>query len=191
VSVCCKRAGARIFRRIPSLLIAACPLAAGCRSAGASRSSAARKAYGKLLFGTVALACLVIPGCHDVVTTWSARVQSPDGGWVAIARTQQFGGPGTAGDLTTVYLQRHLEPPGSHRPGASEAQEPMQILVFSHQWRTMRLNMKWLSPRHLEVVYGPSSRPWDHVDVDFQVVKIAGIDVSLQKLNSSSAEPQQ
>jgi hypothetical protein len=95
------------------------------------------------------------------------------------------------GNYTGVYLQRHLKPPGSNRPGASEAQEPMQILVFSHQWRTMRLNMKWLSPSHLEVVYGPSSRPWDHVEVDFQVVKIAGIDVSLQKLNNSSAEAHQ
>lgn len=161
--------------RIPVFVIAACLLASGCRGVGEK----AEHAHADLLFGAAAVICILTPGCHTgPATTWSARVRSPDGSWVAIARTQHWGGLG--GDYTSVYLQRL---------GVSQA--PITILGFSHQWPTMRLNMKWLSSSHLEVIYGPSSKPWDHVNVDFQVVKIAGIDVSLQKMNNSSAEAQQ
>src|SRR5581483_5444360 len=121
--------------------------------------------------------CLLMFACRDVGTTWSARVGSPDGQWVSIARTQQYGGPGTAADITTVYLQRI---------GISES--PVEILAFSHQQARMDLQMTWLTPTHLEVVYGPSAKPWDHVSLDFQVVKIAGIDISVRNLGDSEVE---
>ena len=119
--------------------------------------------------------CLLTIGCQDVGTTWSARLRSPDGQWVAIARTRQWGGPGTAADGTTVYLKR-----------LAVSQAPIEILEFSHQYARMNLTMKWLAPSHFEVSYGPSSKPWDHVDVDFQVVKVAGIEVSLRNLSNPS-----
>ncbi len=120
--------------------------------------------------------CLLTFGCRDVATTWSAEARSPDGQWVAIARTQQYGGPGTAGDDTTVYVQR-----------LNVSQAPMEVLVFSHQYPRMNLKMEWLTPTHLEVTYGPSAKPGDRVDLDFQVVKIAGLDVSVRSLSSSGA----
>ena len=49
---------------------------------------------------------LLTLGRQDVGTTWSAEVRSPDGQFVASARTQQWGGPGTADDTTTVDLRR-------------------------------------------------------------------------------------
>jgi hypothetical protein len=145
----------------------------------------------KLITLIIIATSLLSIGCGDGATTWSARVPSPDGSWVAIGRTEQLGGPGNAGDITTVCLQRRFKSPESFWAVVSRAEVPMQILVFSHQYARMRLKMRWLSPAHLEVMYGPSEKPGDHVEVDFQVVKIAGIGVSLQKFNSSSAEPQQ
>jgi hypothetical protein len=58
----------------------------------------------------------------------------------------------------------------------------MEILGFSHQYSQMNLEMKWLTPTHLEVAYGPSTKQGDRVSLDFQVVKIAGIDVSVRNL---------
>jgi hypothetical protein len=121
--------------------------------------------------------CLFVFACRGVETKWSARAGFPDGQWVSIARTQQYGGPGTAADITTVYLQRI---------GVSES--PVEILAFSHQQARMNLEMRWLTPTHLEVAYGPSAKPWDHVSLDFQVVKIAGIDISVRNLGDSGVE---
>jgi hypothetical protein len=52
----------------------------------------------------------------------------------------------------------------------------------------MNLKMTWVTPAHLEVTYGPSERPGDHVSVDLQVVRIAGVDISLRKLSGESLQ---
>jgi hypothetical protein len=112
--------------------------------------------------------CILVAGCRDIA-------RSPDGHWVATARTQQWGGPGTAYDATSVFLKQGSQP-------------PTQILGFSHQYATMNLKMTWVTPAHLEVTYGPSERPGDHVSVDLQVVRIAGVDISLRKLSGESLQ---
>lgn len=119
--------------------------------------------------------CIVQVGCQNVATTWSAEARSPDGQWLVIARSQQWGGPGNAYDATTVYLKR-----------SKGSQRPTQILVFSHQYATMNLKMEWISPNHLDVKYGPSLRPGDHVNLDFQISKIAGISVSVQDISGTT-----
>jgi hypothetical protein len=48
----------------------------------------------------------------------------------------------------------------------------------------MNLKMEWVTPTHLEVTYGESGRPGDHVSLDFQVVKCAGIDISVRHFSS-------
>lgn len=124
--------------------------------------------------------CVLIGGCHDVATTWSAETQSPDGHWVASARSQQWGGPGTAYDATSVYLKRLAGTPKS----------PTQVLVFSHQYATMNLRMDWVTPTHLDVRYGPSSRPGDRVTLEFQVAKIDGVDISVESLPGATTSTQ-
>lgn len=52
--------------------------------------SGMRKAIALLLFGV----CVIGFGCQNVATTWSAEALSPDGRWLALARSQQMGGPG-------------------------------------------------------------------------------------------------
>lgn len=129
--------------------------------------SAGLRAVLLALFGL----CVLGVSCQDVATTWSAEARSPDGQWLATARTQQWGGPGTAYDATTVYLKK-----------VNTGEAPTRVLVFSHQYSTMNLKMEWRAPTHLEVKYGASARPGDHVSLQFQVVKMSGIDISVQEL---------
>jgi hypothetical protein len=62
------------------------------------------------------------------------------------------------------------------------AQEPIEILGFSHQYATMKLKIEWVAPTNLKVMYGESGKPGDHVEVDFQAVKCAGIAISTEHL---------
>ncbi len=133
--------------------------------------SVIRNAISLIIIGVCALGL----GCQDVATTWSAEAQSPDGQWLATARSQQWGGPGTAYDATTVYLK-----------WIKGSQPPTEVLGFSHQYATMTLMMEWVTPTHLNVTYGPSARPGDHVSLDFQVVKCAGIDISVRDLSNET-----
>lgn len=117
--------------------------------------------------------CLLGTGCRDVSTTWLAEAWSPDGSWAAIARSHQWGGSGTAYHATTVYLK-----------SVKTSQLPTQVLVFSHQYATMNLKMAWSTPTHLEVIYGPSANPGDHVSLDFQVPNFQGVEISVRNLSS-------
>ena len=127
---------------------------------------------------TAIAACVLLCGCGPT-KTWSAEAPSPDGYWLAVARSEQWSGPGNAYDATTVYL-KSLK--GSH--------PPMQVLGFSHEYATMNLKMEWATPTHLHVTYGESARPRDHVSLDFQAVKCAGIDISLQYLSGDATDGQ-
>jgi hypothetical protein len=94
----------------------------------------------KLVIGRTAVkliifsACLFGLGCQDVGTTWEEEARSPDGLWLAAARSQQWGGPGTAYDATSVYLK-----------WVRGSQPPVLVMAFSHQFATMNLKMKWLT----------------------------------------------
>jgi hypothetical protein len=117
--------------------------------------------------------CLLSVACQDVAITWSAEAISPDGKWLATARSQQWGGPGTAYDATTVYLKP-----------IDNSQPVTPVLTFSHQYATMKLKMVWLNPKHFDVTYGPSDRPGDHAKLDFQVAQHSGIEISVQDLSA-------
>jgi hypothetical protein len=119
--------------------------------------------------------CIWGSGCQDVATTWSAEVPSPDGQWVATARSQQWGGPGTAYDATTVFLK------------SSKGREPpTQVLAFSHQYATMYLKMDWMTSTHLDVTYAASTRANDHVSLDFQAVKCDGVEITVREIPSGT-----
>jgi hypothetical protein len=129
-----------------------------------SNRSATRKI---MLLPSVSM-CVLIFACKDVATIWSTEVPSPDGQWLATARTDQYGGPGTAGLLTTVYLKRTERPP-----------PPIQILMFSQNTASIDLKMNWLTPSQLEVTYRGEAT------LDFQAVKCAGVDISMQNLSNA------
>jgi len=112
--------------------------------------------------------CLLASGCRDATTTWSAEARSPDGNWLATARSQQWGGPGTAYDATSVSLKQGTQP-------------AVEVLGFSHGASTMNVKMNWLTPRHFEVTYRPL--PGDSVTLDLQMVRLADVDISLRRLS--------
>lgn len=128
------------------------------------------------LVASLLAACAFMCGCPESYkeggTTWTAESRSPDGLWTATARSQQWGGPGTAYDATTVYLKWVSQP-------------PIQILGFSHQYATMNLKMVWVAPRHLNVIYGESGRPGDKVEIGFQAIKCADVEITVQHVADS------
>lgn len=139
---------------------------------GARNRSNARKMTPRLIL----LLCVSMLGCRETpTTTWLAQERSPDGMWLAIARSEQGGGLGGAYDVTTVSLRR-----------VKGSQPPAQVLLFSHEYPTMNLKMEWLTSAHLNVTYGPSARPGDHADLNFQAIKCAGVDISVTDLSSST-----
>ncbi len=115
--------------------------------------------------------CVSFFGCGPT-TTWSTEAPSPDGSWLAVARSEQWSGPGNAYDATTVTLK-----------WLKGSKPPIQVLGFSHQYPTMNLKMEWVTPAHLNVTYGENTGPGDQVSLDFQVVKCAGIDISVQHVS--------
>jgi hypothetical protein len=121
--------------------------------------------------------CIWGSSCDNAATTWATEVASPDGRWLAIANTRQWGGPGMAYVATSVKLKLNK---GIHFP--------VEVLLFSHQYAGMYLKMDWVTPKHLNVTYAPSKRPRDIVSVDFQVVKYQAIDITLQQLASEALE---
>jgi hypothetical protein len=147
----------------------------GSRERRIGSDTSGRSMFFRVMSLTFLGLCILGGGCQDVATTWSAEARSPDGHWLATARTQQWGGPGTAYDATTVYLKQ-----------VKASQAPTRVLVFSHQYATMILKMEWVTPTHLDVTYGASARPGDHVSLDFQVAKISGIDISVRDLSSEA-----
>jgi hypothetical protein len=121
----------------------------------------------------VAAVLAVTAGCSNPQTTWSAEAPSPDSQWVALARTEQWSGPGNAYNGTVVYL----EPRGS--------KERTTILGFDHDFPRMNLRMIWLTSTHLQVLYGPQAG--DSVSLDFQAVKAAGsVEITVQRLPARS-----
>jgi hypothetical protein len=146
-----------------------------------------RKEWSKAISLGIVAVGLLASGCGGPPTIWKAEIPSPNGLWIASVRTIQHGGFGTASIDTVVYLQQ-----------ASGAQPPTQILAFDCQGPaprpyvlsdanaggTIDLTVKWLSPSHLYVTYDK------HPDLYFQVVRMAGIDISVRNLSSPDGQPQ-
>ena|ERR1022692_626025 len=114
---------------------------------------------------------VLLSACRgNPTTTWSAAARSPDGRWIASARTDQYSGPGNAGLYTTVELRR-----------TGGQKSPTEILLLDQQETgEITLTMNWLTPSHLEVAYTK------HPSLEFQVVKCGGIDISVRDLSGSS-----
>jgi hypothetical protein len=134
--------------------------------------SAVRKAILFIIVGVFALGS----GCGPA-TIWSAEARSPDGLWLASARTLENAGFGTGAYVTDVYLKR---------TNVSEPQQPIlsfwhdPLLASPQSGATINLTMKWTTPTRLEVAYD------GHADLGFQVVKYANIEISVRDRSSKA-----
>jgi|SRR5208282_5135315 len=135
----------------------------GCTDGPTINRSAIRRA----ILVLVILACALLFGCSNAVTIWSTESSSPDGQWRAIARTDQYSGPGNAALITTVHLK-----------AAKGRKDDTQVLLFMQNEKSIDLKMNWSSPSHLEISY---KQP---VEVEFQAIKCAGIDISVRDLSA-------
>jgi hypothetical protein len=129
-----------------------------------------RKATSLITLGV----CVLGSGCRSVGvrTVWSAEARSPDGLWIASARTEQHSGFGSAGVETIVCLKR-----------TTDSLPPRDVLGFFHdpsnQSPTINLTMRWATSSHLDVTYS------GRADLNFKAVKYAGIEISVRDLSLS------
>jgi hypothetical protein len=124
---------------------------------------ARRKAVTLIVLGLV-----LTSGCRDAATIWSSEAKSPDGQWIALAHTDQYGGPGTAGIISMVQLQR-----------ASGNRDKIEVLELFQNSPSIGLKLNWLTSSRLEITY------IEDASVDFQAVKCAGIDITLTKIQNN------
>jgi hypothetical protein len=128
--------------------------------------------------------CVLGSGCRDNAhpTIWKAEVRSPDGLFLAIARTDQNGGFGSASIDTKVFLKQASQPPVMVLAFDCEGPAPRAYVLDNkaNAGGTINLTMKWVSPSHLEVTYN------GHATLSFQAVKYAGIAISVRDLSTET-----
>jgi hypothetical protein len=109
----------------------------------------------------VSLIVAATAGCEpNPVTVWSTQASSPDGKWVALARTDRYSGPGNAYISTTVLLR-------STTRSTDQA-------VIEYPDGGFPLYLVWLTPSRLQV------RLNKHVDLNLQVVKFANVEIDVR-----------
>jgi len=131
------------------------------------RVKGSRSALRKRMFVLTVSVCALLSGCSNVATIWSTEVRSPDGRWIARALTEQHSGPGNALLQTTVLL-KHTKGP----------KEPIEVLLFTQDAKSIDLKMNWLTPSHLEVTYKQPA------EIDFQAIKCGGVEISVQDVSN-------
>ena len=126
-------------------------------------------------FFVLATFALLVSGCGlGVRTIWSTQVKSPDGQWIASGRSELHSGPGNAAIQTGVYLKR-----------ADSSLPEETILLFFNQTPgskgAIKVKVSWLSPSHVQVTLS------GHPDLDVQVIRYAGIDISIEEPPAAAA----
>ena len=118
----------------------------------------------------------LLSGCRNNPTVWKMDVRSPDGAWIATARTDQWGGFGSAWVETVVSIRKM---DGTVNRGA-----PFDILsypgggtiprtyVLSDENADQNLQIRWTSARHLGVTHHTVIEP------DLMVVRFSDVDIS-------------
>lgn len=128
---------------------------------------------------------LLPSGCRDNAhpTIWTAEVRSPDGLFLAIARTDQNGGFGSASIDTMVFLKQASQPPVMVLAFDCEglARRAYVLDNKANAGGTINLTMQWVAPSQIEVTYN------GHATLSFQAVKYAGIAISLRDLSTETA----
>src|ERR1700733_14175550 len=97
----------------------------------------------------VLAAFILEAGCSPPTIWFSEEAKSPDGMWIAFARTVENSGFGTGAVVTDVYLKR-----------TTFAASPIAILSLTHDYnlasqsgKTIHLTITWQSSNRVEVAY--------------------------------------
>ena len=126
------------------------------------------------IIGVVTMKILQRPIINDSAIIWSGESQSPDRHFVASAHTVPYGGLGTVAAQTTVYLKQR-------------GQSPVWILGLSYEsvypLGITAVDMTWITPSHLSITYE------GHATIDFQAVKCAGVEITIEKKEDHMGSP--
>ena len=122
---------------------------------------------------------VLLAGCYGSPTVWKQDVRSPDGAWIATARTEQEGGFGSAWVETTVSIRKVNRTVNRGKPfdvfsypgGGSIPKS----YALSNENADPDLQITWLTPRHLQITHRSPVSP------DLEVVRFADIDISYLK----------
>ena len=126
-------------------------------------------------------AFVLLSGCRSDPTVWMTELLSPDKAWLAIARTDQNGGFGSAYVDTVVSLKK--------LDGSVNRGKPFDVLVYpdggpihksyvlsdENAGGGVNLKMKWISSSNLEIDYSGT------IDPDLQVVRFGGVNITLHQ----------
>ncbi len=143
-----------------------CPQISVCSNKGRPSNHPAVRTPFTVLRAPLLAIFVIACGCRGGETIWGTEARSPDGQWLAVARTDQYSGPGNAALITAVSLKRMKGP-----------KSPIDVLEVFQNSRSMDLKLNWLTSKHLEVSYR------EPVAIEFQAIKAAGIDISLNDVS--------
>jgi hypothetical protein len=122
---------------------------------------------------TIAVGSSLMCCAPNPKTVWSTTASSPDGQWIAKARTQGWSGPGIGTVESSVYLERTR--------GSRRTREPQEVISYPEGQGNARPQIKWLSAT--ELVVGIPAQ----AHLDLQVVKFADIQIKLEVLPSGAS----
>jgi hypothetical protein len=118
-------------------------------------------------------------GCNSDPTVWIKDIPSPNGAWVATARTRQWGGFGSAWIETTVSIKK--------LDGTVNNGKPFDVLSYPDSGPISKpyvlsdanldpdLQVSWLTPTHLQITHRSA------IDPDLQVIRFSDVDISFGK----------
>ena len=138
-----------------------------------------------MMIAITAVSSLV--GCRYDPTVWKEDLRAPDGAWIARARTDQWGGFGSAYVATTVSLVRV---DGTWNKGKAfdvfsyPGGGPIpKTYVLSDDNADRELHLQWLTPTHLEVTHlSLVEQP------TLEVIRFGNVDITF-RLGLSEAYP--
>jgi hypothetical protein len=133
-------------------------------------TNAARGRYRLLYVSLVVSSCALLSCSLKPETIWSTTEPSPDGLWVAGARTQMWSGPGIGTVESSAYLVR-----------ANDSHDPRDVISYPEGQGDPHPQIKWRSAKELVVIV-PA-----HTTLDLQVIKFADIQISLEYLPSGAS----
>ena len=132
--------------------------------------------------------CVLLSCCtsEDDVTVWKATFPSPDGPYIATARTLQNGGFGSNSIQTEVLLSQAgrtahpIEVAGFGCDGPMP--RPYTLDNVANAGGSIDLHIEWITPNHLHVTYR------NHPEIYFQAIKFDNVVITLDGLDTKGAD---
>ena len=117
-------------------------------------------------------------GCHDDPTVWRKDFRSPDGAWLATARTKQWGGFGSAWVETSVSIQRVDGTVNQGKPfdvfSYPGGGKIPKTYILSDENLDPDLQVSWLAPTRLQIAHLSA------IDADLEVIRFSNVDISFR-----------